>query len=316
MFKSFTRNFCQLAIVMGLILVFSQLTALAANLPGTSSELFSSSGLPTPAEGQSGQETLNQVVFSALGYVKVIVGVIGVLLITVIGYKLVISGSNEEEVTKAKRALTYTIIAFVMISMSDDIGKIFDMKDGTLLQNPQEILQRVKLFDRQVEIAITFMKYTIGSLATLMLVRAGTKMITEGGNEEETTKAKKSLLYTTGALLMIYVGDIFINKVFYKINKNVYSGITGVNPQLDAKAGVEQIVGITNLIVTFVGPVAVLILLAGAIMYATSGGEEEKMEKAKRLVFSAALGILVIYGAFAIVSTVISGKLTSIGAVE
>ena len=314
MAKSFIKNLCQFGLVLGLILASVHLTALAGNLPATSSELFSKSGLPTPAEGDSGQETLSKLVFSALGYVKVLIAVIGILILTVIGYQLVINGANEEEVTKGKRALTYTILAFVMISMSDDIGKIFDMKDGTILQSPQEILQRVRLFDRQVEIGITFMKYVIGAFATLMLVRAGTTMITSGGDEEAQGKAKQNLMYTSGALLMIFVGDIFINKVFYKINKNVYSGITGVHPQLDAKAGVEQIVGITNLIVTFVGPVAVLILLAGAIMYATAAGEEERMEKAKRLVFSAAVGIIAIYGAFALVSTVIAGKLSEIGA--
>ena len=316
MSKGVKRNFYQFLIVMGLILAFSHMTALAGNLPATSSELFSSSGLPVPAEGKTGQETLNQMVFSLLGYVKVLTGVIGILLLTVIGYKLVISGANEEEVTKGKRAITYTIVAFVLISMSGDIGKIFDMKEGTILQNPQEILQRVRLFDRQVELGITFMKYIIGAFATLMMVKAGAKMITQGGNEEEQGKAKQSLMYTSGALVMLYVGDIFINRVFYKINKNVYSGVTGVHPSIDAKEGVEQIVGITNLIVTFVGPVAVLVLLVGAIMYATSGGDEEKMEKAKRLIFSAALGIVVIYGAFALVSTIIAGSLTEIGAVE
>ena len=41
---------------------------------------------------------------------------------------------------------------------------------------------------------------------------------------------------------------------------------------------VDQIVGITNFVVSFVGPIAVLMLLAGAIMY-TNRSEKIKSQK-------------------------------------
>lgn len=311
------KNTAQFVVVLALIMAFSGLDVYAtSSLPGTSTELFKTGGLPVPSADDSGQAILKNVVFSGLGYLKTITAVLGILFITLLGYKLVSEGANEEEVTKAKKGLTYVILAFVMISMSEDIGKIFDMSQGSILQNPQQILQRVRLFDNQVEIIITFMKYFLGAFATLMMVRAGAKLVTAGGDEEEQTNQKKALLYTAGALVLIFVADIFINKVFYKVNKNVYSGITGVHPKVDAKEGVEQIVGITNFIVSFVGPVAILFLMAGALMYVTAAGEEEKLNQAKRLIMSAVIGILLIYGAFAIVNTVISGSLADMGAIE
>ena len=60
--------------------------------------------------------------------------------------------------------------------------------------------------------------------------------------------------------------------------------------------------------VSILGPIAILILVGASIMYMTSGGDEEKQSQAKRAIIAAALGILVIYGAFGIVSTVISGR--------
>ncbi len=312
----FLRHIVQFLVVMALMTAALQLVAFAGSLPSTSPTLFKDSGLPAPSDEDSGQDILKSLVLSGLGYVKTLTAVIGILFITLLGYKLISEGDNEEEVTKVKKGLIYVILAFVMISMSEDIGKIFDMSEGTILQNPQQILKRVHLFDSQVEIIITFMKYFLGAFATLMMIRSGIALITRGGSEEEQTNQKKALLYTAGALVLIFVGDIFINKVFYKVNRTVYSGITGVHPAVDAKAGVEQIVGITNFIVTFVGPVAILFLMAGALMYATAAGEEERLNEGKRIIISAAIGILVIYGAFAIVNTVIAGKLTTMGAVE
>ena len=43
-------------------------------------------------------------------------------------------------------------------------------------------------------------------------------------------------------------------------------------------------------------------------MYATAGGNEEQTERAKRLVILAIGGMVLIYGAFAIISTVVSGQ--------
>lgn len=312
------KTVCQFLTVMTLIVIFTHLSVFAgdySSLPISdgAKDILTGSQIPTPPD-KTGQEIAKDLVLGGLRYVKIVTVVVGILYITIMGYTLVTHGDNEEEVTKAKRGLTYTIIAFIMISISQEFSRIFDMEGGkTLLGSPQEIIKRVRFFDKQVEIVMTFIKYTIATYATLMVVRSGIKLVTAGGKEEETTKHKKSILYSAGGLILIYVGDIFINKVFYKVDKNVYSGITGVHPKVDAKAGVEQIVGITNFIVSFIGPIAILMLIVGAIMYATAGGEDEKMQKAKRLLVATAFGIILIYGSFAMVSTVLTGRLENLG---
>lgn len=316
--KKAFRLILEFSLVIGLMAFALQLPAFATQylpIADKTYEIYTGSQIPTPPKDKSGQEIAKDVVLAGLRYVKLIVVVIGILFITIMGYSLIISGHNEEDVTKAKRGLIYAIVSFVIISLSEDLSKVFDMDNGkTFLGSPSEIIKRVHLFDKEVEIVLTFIKYILGAFATLMIVRSGIKMITGGGNEEETTKNKKSIMYSIGGLLLIYVGDIFINRVFYKVDKNVYTGITGVHPKINVKEGVDQIVGITNLILTFVAPIAVLMLIAGAIMYVTSNGEDEKMQKAKRVITSAAIGIILIFGAFAIVSTVIGGRLKELGA--
>lgn len=319
--KRILKFIVQLSIVLAITTIalkISDLVVSAADynllpLSNKAKEVYHSGGIPRPPE-KTGQAILKDLVLGGLAYAKVIIGVVGILYITILGYKLVHAMGDEESITKAKRGLIYTLIAFVMVSMSEDIGKIFDMERSTLLQSPQEILKRVRLFDKQIEIFMTFVKYVIGAFAAIMVVQAGVKLITSGGEEEEVSKNKKNIMYSGGGLIIIYVGDIFINKVFYKVDKQVYTGITGVHPAIDAKEGVSQIAGITNFVISFAGPIAVLMLIAGAIMYATAGGEEEKMNQAKRLIVATVAGIIIIYGAFAVVSSVISSRLTEVGA--
>lgn len=315
--KKTAKFIMQLLVVMMSMTFALGLTALAKeSLPiSPGAETIYTENLVTPPKGVSGQTTAKNLILSGLEYVKILIAVIGIVYISIMGYTMVTNGENEEEVTKAKRGLIYTLIAFLLISMSEDFGRIFDMDQGTLLENPQEVIKRAHLFDKQVEIIVTFIKYCLAAFATLMLVRSGFKLITAGGNDEETSKHKKSIMYSAGGLVLIYLGDIFINKVFYKVNKNVYSGITGVHPKVDAKEGIAQIIGATNFVVSFIGPLAVLMLLVGAIMYATAGGEEEALNKAKRVLITVAIGIVLIFGAFAIVSTVVAGKLQDLEAI-
>ena len=315
--KKLVKFALEFLIVIGLISVSLHLSAFASDsfLPVDNStvDVYTNGQLPIPPAGDDGQAILAKVVLGGLQYVKILVVVVGILLMTIMGFTLVTSGSNEEDVTKAKKGLIFTIIAFVMISMSQNIAQIFDMSNGSILGSPQEILNRVHIFDKQTEIFVTFVKYVIGTYSVLQIVRHGAKMITAGDNDEEMGKRKKALMFNAAGLLLVYLGDIAINKVFYNVDKTVYSGISGVHPYMNAKAGVEQMVGVTNFIVSFVGPIGVLMLIAGAVMYATAGGQDEQLQKAKRVLITAGIGLVIIFGAFAIVSTVLAGKLQDMG---
>ena len=319
--KKFLKLLLEIGIVTSLMIVFLNLSPLVAGaaqgyLPiGENVNSVFKGNVPTPPEdNKTGQQIVIDLALRGLTYVKILIAVVAVLMITILGAKLVLASGEEEDITKSKRGLIYSIIALAIISMSQDLAKIFDMADGSILESPQEILKRVHIFDKQVEILMTFIKYIIGSAATIMVVYSAARLITAGGDEEKVSTHKAGIMYSAGGLILIYIGDIFINKVFYKIDKNVYTGITGVNPTIDVKAGVEEIAGIINFMVAFLAPLSILMLIAGAIMYATAGGEEEKMNQAKRIIISTVLAIIVIYGAFAIVSTVISSRLADIGA--
>ncbi len=313
--KKMFKFMAQFVLISGVILFFSHVMAFAGDSASAASlplddDKFREAGIIAPPEGvDDPTEILETVVSNALGYLRMIVVVIGILYITIAGYKLVTGGSDEEKVTQSKKSLAFIVIAFVLISMSEELARLFDLGERTIIDSPTEILSRVRIFDRQVELFITFVKYILGAFATLMIVRSALQLVASGAEEEERTKAKKSIGYSIGGLLLIYVGDIFINRVFYVVDKSKYTGVQGLDIGVDASEGVKQLAGITNLVISFVGPVAVLMLIIGAVMYATAGGNEESMDKAKRLIITTVAGIAIIYGAFAIVSTILSGTM-------
>ncbi|MDP3900424.1 MAG: hypothetical protein Q8Q23_05075 [bacterium] len=63
----------------------------------------------------------------------------------------------------------------------------------------------------------------------------------------------------------------------------------------------------------FLGLVAVIITLSGGFMWMTSAGSKEKIEKAKRILWAGAIGIIVILSAMGIATFVIRSWLWATG---
>lgn len=73
----------------------------------------------------------------------------------------------------------------------------------------------------------------------------------------------------------------------------------------------DIISGIISVIMGVLGVIVVLIILWGGFIWMTAGGEPDKVDKAKKMIYSGIIGLIVILAAYAIASFVMS-SLTSI----
>lgn len=73
----------------------------------------------------------------------------------------------------------------------------------------------------------------------------------------------------------------------------------------------DIIAGIIRIIMGLLGVIVVLIILWGGFIWMTAGGEPDKVDKAKKMIYSGIIGLVVILAAYAIASFVIN-SLTSI----
>src|SRR5262245_50640302 len=73
------------------------------------------------------------------------------------------------------------------------------------------------------------------------------------------------------------------------------TGITG------SRSFVAVVIKVTNLLLTFAGIIAVVVLVIGGFMYIGSGGSEEQAEKGKKAIINAIIGLVVTLLAYTIV---------------
>lgn len=78
--------------------------------------------------------------------------------------------------------------------------------------------------------------------------------------------------------------------------------LTNPAPQYLVSNSIREIVAkIIQILLAFAGAIAVIFLIIGGYQYVASRGNEESMEKAKRTIQSAIIGIIIIVMAYAIV---------------
>lgn len=297
-----------MAVLSAMLIMKDFISAYAGYLPTLDNGYFGD--LPNPSDGdpsKDGVERLEDAVFSILRNVRFIVGTIAIAIVVYAGAMMVLRGQDESEMTKQKSLMTYAIIGMAIIGVAGAVTELLSVENGGLL-NPDEAKERAVGFRVEVNLIITFIKYILGSLAVLYIVTTGLGLVMGGTDESTVTNAKQKMVASTIGLLLVIFSTTFIDRVFYVLDLN--SDESGVIPTIDKEQGIAELVAITNIVVTFVGPVMILMLVTGGIMYIISAGDDGQTDKAKKLIFNAIIGIVVIYGAFAIVATFISGQIS------
>lgn len=256
--------------------------------------------------------------------VRYIIIAVVIVLLMYAGFGLITSQGNEEKWTNAKRMVIFSIVGLALIGLAGEVVRIFasgncaelgmlpsgnttGCVEGGFLKNPQAILQRSTLFNQTVKYLITFIKYLIGSIAVVVLMRTAFRMATNQANEE-LDKDKKNIVATIIGLILIVMADPIINKVFFTVDQSKYPTIGGVEVAINYAQGIKEVIGITNFLVSIFTPIAILVIVAGGVMYITSAGNTETQEKAKRMITLSIIAFIIIYGAFAIVSTFVNGS--------
>ncbi|NUM25893.1 MAG: hypothetical protein HUU49_04770 [Candidatus Buchananbacteria bacterium] len=76
----------------------------------------------------------------------------------------------------------------------------------------------------------------------------------------------------------------------------------------------EGIMAIINVLLGFLGIIAIVIILYGGFVWLTSAGNEEKVGQAKKIITAGIIGLVIIFVSYAIASFVITQLIVATGA--
>jgi len=257
---------------------------------------------------------------SAAHLIEYILGGVALVTMGVAVFKMVGGVDSEETVKNARKTIAWGAIALFIVGASAVlVDKVFAPTDtveaqigsGALAVNQlQAILESGQSQARIV--ALNYVKYFqtfIGATAVLMLFLAGFKMVAAGGNEEIITRQRKMITWIFMGLSTVLISETFVN-IFMpdRGGKIIFNSMTAIG------SFSKQLGGFTNFILTFSSALAVLALIVGALYISTAFANPEQVEKGKKILLAACLGLVVTISAYALVNTVLTSgeKSTSI----
>jgi len=149
---------------------------------------------------------------------------------------------------------------------------------------------------------VRFFQTLIGAIAVFFLVYSAIQIIGSFGNEEAIEQHKKQVLWSMAGLGVIVLSETVVKKFFFITDYNT-GGIS-----VNASQGIADIAGITNFVATFVGVFSFMGILIAGIMWVANFGNQEISDKAKKIIISSIIGIIISVSAFAVVNSITKGR--------
>ena len=148
---------------------------------------------------------------------------------------------------------------------------------------------------------LTGMQTTVVVLAVVFIIIGALIYLTSAGDESRTTWAKKAILAAVLGLALAVAAPMFLREI------GVIMGWTPTNIGFGTSLTLTALLGnILSFLLALVGVVALIMLIIGAFLYITAGGETDRADTGKKIVKFAVLGIIVTLAGLVLIRQVAS----------
>ena len=118
---------------------------------------------------------------------------------------------------------------------------------------------------------------------------------------------KLATIATSGAIFTLSVIPALATTLNTGIGYGTYTG-------LGTKDIREGVMSVVNVLLGFLGIIAIIIILWGGFRWMTAGGNEEKVDEAKKIITAGIIGLVIIFIAYALAAFIITQLITATGA--
>ncbi len=259
----------------------------------------------------SGESQVNQALLTVAEAFRNIAGALAVLFIVISGIQMVMAGGDETKITEQRKSIVYALVGLVAIVLIERMIAIVYGVPGA--ERGIQIADVGQRFSNEVLGLVAFIKGLVGSVAVAMIMIAGFRTIFSAGEEDQIIKQRRAITWTVVGIILIILNQVIIENIFILPSaREIQDSLAGVpiESQVSITAGNVSAIIVTlgqfaNFLLTFVGVLALAALFYGAGLMVANYGNDELIEKAKKIIRNAIIGIMVIIASFALINTII-----------
>ncbi len=248
-----------------------------------------------------GESQIQAIILSVVKVIRNIIGALAILWIVVAGIQLIFAHGDESKITEQKRAITWALIGLAIILLLERVIVILYGVPGI----ERGLQTGGTALSAEILGVVSFIKTLIGAGAILMIIISGVKTITAQGEDEKLTTEKKAILWVIIGIVIIVVNQFIVENLFIKPSIRQIAGESEVITQSNVQNIINLLGTVTQFLLSFVGIIAFGALIYGAASMVANFGNDEMVERAKKIIKNALIGLIVIISAFALVATLI-----------
>ena len=244
-----------------------------------------------------GTTEITSTIWYLIDYIKYFMQGVAILVLIIGGVMFLTGGKDQKKVDDAKRTITYSILALVIITLGGVFVKqVFFGEYGDALSSQGFAESFGKEGSAMVKKIYEIVEIFVGSVAVLMIIINGVRISMAFGDQDARNKGIKRILYALAGLLLIGISEFVVKGILFPAH--------GTKLMAGDQA-LLLIKGITSFLSAFVAIAAFVMLLYSGYMYVISGADPDSAQKAKKILFGSIVGLILAAGAYAIINTLI-----------
>jgi hypothetical protein len=255
----------------------------------------------TTGTGTTFEQKFNYFVFKVLipNIKYAFVGVSILILLYYISQWVVATGT--EEVDTQQKNFLWAAVGFFLMGLSMFVVESF-------ITGPNEELVNIEEIEAVSKQIISYISLMLGAIAILFISIAAVRIIVSQGDEEEITSQKKNFVWGIFGLIIVFLADVSVKSIY---NFQVKTG-EQVQPG-NIEEGSAEIFTMIAWLLQYLSITAVATLMLAGFYYVISMGDEEKTTLAKNIIMAVIVAIVIIFSAYAYVSTIANPATNTIG---
>ncbi|MBD3270085.1 hypothetical protein GF376_01005 [Candidatus Peregrinibacteria bacterium] len=246
---------------------------------------------------QPGASNITSAIFFTLDFLQYVLGGVAVLTIIVSGLKLILGGRESGEAfSKEKETIRFAVVGLIIVIVADQVvNLVFWGEEGEIYRSGEDLEDAAERGSEILRGLTGILRVIIPSIAVLFMVIAGFRLVTAGGDTEKVNKAKTQMIWAVAGLILAGLAEIIVFRIVFPDDGSRISDPYEFN---------RLVVQMTNFLSGFIATIAVTMLIYAGYLYVISVGGEN-LEKAKKVMIGAIVGLLVSMAAFGLVNTFI-----------
>ncbi len=228
--------------------------------------------------------------------INIIIGAVAVLWLVILGILFILNQGKEDELAQYKQRIGWTILGLFVVALAEFVAfNVFNPVENNLIGEDEalkNLIEKVKQIKLYFEIVVVGIMLILGGLSGFNLIM--------GAEDDDTLETEKNFiknfLFGFALILLAEVAvRIFTNKTINDLSPDF-------DPTESTKIFITETVGIINMILTYFGAAATFMMILSSLYYITSLGNEDQMNRAKQIVISCVVAIVIAFSSYTIVA--------------